>query len=62
MPIAGSFFGAGSGPILLDDVSCLGSETSITQCANKGWYNHNCEHKEDVGVTCNPGKCVDTDS
>ncbi|XP_052220549.1 deleted in malignant brain tumors 1 protein-like isoform X2 [Dreissena polymorpha] len=53
LPVAGGQFGQGTGPILIDDLQCLGSETNIQQCRNKGWYNHNCEHSEDVGVFCN---------
>ncbi|XP_060590612.1 deleted in malignant brain tumors 1 protein-like isoform X2 [Ruditapes philippinarum] len=53
LSVSGSHFGNGTGPILLDDVQCLGSETNIVQCSNKGWYSHNCNHGEDVGVICN---------
>ncbi|KAK3087601.1 hypothetical protein FSP39_008130 [Pinctada imbricata] len=51
--IAGGTYGNGTGPILLDDVICKGTENSITQCRNKGWYTNNCGHGEDVGVSCN---------
>ncbi|XP_052789120.1 deleted in malignant brain tumors 1 protein-like [Mya arenaria] len=53
VPIAGAHFGSGAGPILLDDLSCTGSEINIQQCSNKGWYTNNCQHNEDVGVMCN---------
>ena len=54
-------FGRGSGPILLDNVDCSGHEISIDQCTHSGWFNHNCYHSSDVGVTCDissplPGK------
>ena len=38
--------------ILLDNVICKGSETSITQCAHSGWDVHDCRHSEAVGVNC----------
>ncbi|XP_055496661.1 neurotrypsin [Leucoraja erinacea] len=47
-------FGEGSGPILLDDVQCTGNELSIDQCPKSLWGEHNCGHKEDAGVSCNP--------
>jgi len=56
LALAGAHFGQGNGPILLDDLNCLGSEMDIQQCANKGWYTNNCQHSEDVAVLCNGGK------
>ena len=47
-----AYFGEGSGLILLDDVSCDGSESSIFSCIHKNFGEHDCEHYEDVGVTC----------
>ncbi|XP_071483590.1 neurotrypsin-like [Diadema antillarum] len=48
-------FGEGSltGDVLLDDVSCSGTETSIFDCANSGIGVSNCAHTEDAGVRCN---------
>ncbi|XP_061113442.1 deleted in malignant brain tumors 1 protein-like, partial [Conger conger] len=45
-------FGEGSGPIMLDDLGCSGSEEALYQCSHRGWGNHNCGHHEDAGVTC----------
>ncbi|NWW21074.1 MARCO protein, partial [Falcunculus frontatus] len=49
-----SFFTAmaGTGQIWLDDVSCTGSEITITDCRKRDWGAHNCNHNEDVGVEC----------
>ena len=47
-----AFFGAGSGPILLDDVKCGGEETNLLGCGMNRLGLHNCEHSEDAGVMC----------
>lgn len=45
-------FGPGSGPILLDDVRCAGSEKTLLECAHAALGAHNCSHEEDAGVVC----------
>ena len=41
-----------NGTIWLDDVRCVGHETSIADCTHAGWGIHNCVHSEDVSVSC----------
>ena len=50
--VIGNRYGAGSGPIWLDNVQCVGSETNISQCIHNGWGSHNCHHSNDVSVSC----------
>ena len=50
-------YSKGSGQIWLDDVACVGSETSLVHCRHNGWGQHNCFHSEDVGILCK-GKTV----
>jgi len=47
-------YGPGTGPILMDDLRCIGNETTIAECRHRGWYYHNCNHSEDVSVSCVP--------
>ena len=44
-------FGAGSGPIYLDDVGCNGSETALVNCSYDS-VTTDCSHFEDAGVRC----------
>ncbi|XP_056441951.1 neurotrypsin [Gadus chalcogrammus] len=50
----GTRFGWGSGPILLDDVSCTGKEPGLELCQRREWTLHDCTHYEDVSVACGP--------
>ena len=47
-----SYFGEGSGFVLLDNVNCSGSESSLSSCSHNGWGTHNCNHGDGAGVIC----------
>ena len=54
--VAVQSFSGGTGPILLDNVQCTGSESTLSQCPHIGIGTHDCDHFEDVGVRCLAGK------
>lgn len=47
-----AYFGEGTGPILMDNVRCSGTETSLSQCTFISEDSHDCRHSEDAGVIC----------
>ena len=49
-PYLSAHFGAGSGPIVMDDISCTSSERRLIDCTFS--LSHNCVHSEDAGVRC----------
>ncbi len=53
-------YGAGEGPIHLDEVACVGGEAQFGLCPNPGVGVHDCNHGDDVGVICDDDADVDT--
>jgi hypothetical protein len=46
---------SGTGQIWLNDVSCGGTDTSLSDCNHAGWggpRTDDCTHQEDAGVSC----------
>ncbi len=51
----GSWYGGGSGLVLIDGVECSGSESRLVDCSFSGWgrVNQHCiPHLQDVSVKC----------
>ena len=45
-------FADGTGQIWLDNVQCIGNETTLASCNHPAFGSHNCIHSEDAGVRC----------
>ena len=45
-------YGQGTGPILLSQVECSGSESSLLSCEHNGIGELYCAHSDDAGVRC----------
>ncbi|XP_032869685.1 scavenger receptor cysteine-rich type 1 protein M160-like [Amblyraja radiata] len=45
-------YGQGSGPIWIDEMKCSSHESALWQCQFDPWGQHNCDHREDAGVSC----------
>lgn len=53
-------YGQGTGPILLDDVQCGGSELTLLSCPHQPVGSNNCIHAEDVSVVCDDPSVAST--
>lgn len=55
-PISDSYYGAGTGDIMMSGLGCYGQESSILQCRNHGWRVYNdsdcSNHSRDASVIC----------
>ena len=55
------FYGEGSGKVWLNNLNCVGNESSIGECSHTGWgiiyyyYYYYFEDAEDAGVKCASG-------
>ena len=47
-----AYFKRGTEQIWLDNVTCTGSETRLTDCRHSGFGGHDCKHREVVGLIC----------
>ena len=54
VPLRNAPFGHGVGPIWLDNLYCLGNESSLINCSHRGLsvLSTYCDHSDDVGVQC----------
>ena len=50
--VGNGHFGAGVGPIHLDNVGCSGSESRLTDCLSNVFVSCYFGHLEDAGVRC----------
>ncbi|XP_043935092.1 antigen WC1.1-like [Protopterus annectens] len=48
----GAHFGAGTGPVWLDEVQCEGEEAALWDCRSLGLRHYGYSHSRDAGVTC----------
>ena len=45
-------YGQGTGPIWLSRLSCIGNESSLTECSQLNIRTKNCTHSDDASVYC----------
>lgn len=53
--LGGAAFGQGSGPVLLQNMGCQGTEQRIVDCVSHGMGYSTCRHSFDAGIICEPG-------
>ncbi|XP_032869704.1 deleted in malignant brain tumors 1 protein-like, partial [Amblyraja radiata] len=53
-------YGQGSGPIWIDEMKCSSHESALWQCQFDPWGQHNCDHREDAGVSCKDAEMPET--
>ena len=61
IPVRGALFGRSSGDILLDELQCNGTESSLLDCERNDFYTNDCDHSEDAGVRCQGMQLVSTE-
>lgn len=54
----GSYFGPGTGPVIIDDLDCHGNETDINQCASAPWGASSCGPNNVAGLDCQGNRTV----
>ena len=47
-----AYFGSGTGPVLLSNLYCTGTESSLLECNQQSCGVTSCTHSNDVGVIC----------
>ena len=52
MAFGGAHFGAGVGPVHLDEVDCNGNESILNNCSHDTHVSCLSGHSEDAGVRC----------
>ncbi|XP_052268670.1 uncharacterized protein LOC127870050 [Dreissena polymorpha] len=51
--LGGSYYGEGTGDIVVDEMRCIGNENDISECKSSDWMSpSNCNHIEDASVEC----------
>ncbi|NXG40258.1 DMBT1 protein, partial [Dromaius novaehollandiae] len=58
LAFGGARYGRGAGPIWLDNVHCVGTEVTLSECEAQPWGVHNCGHGEDMSVVCSALRAI----